>query len=146
MDWLAKCICKYVYLSLVIQTSLLTLPYSPLLPSAWGRKYIHIPAKELLGLHSVTGFSLTLCLWILCNYVVYSLYINIIFAATVCKQKLPDSIVWGIISQPKMEAWNEVSVNSWSSRIQELCTTPQYRWGFVCILWDCFTTEDSGRI
>lgn len=47
-----------------------------------------------------------MCLWILYIYVVYSLYINIILAATVCKQQLPDSIVWAIISQFKVEAWN----------------------------------------
>lgn len=60
MDQLGKYICEYVHLSLIIQTSLLALPYSPLLPSAQGRNYIYILAEELEGLDNVTIFPLTL--------------------------------------------------------------------------------------
>lgn len=115
MDWLAKCVCEYAYL-VNNSNSLLMLPYLPLLPSAWSRKYMYILAEELLGLDNVVVVdSVEMCLWILYAYVVHSLYINVIFAATVCKWKLPDSIVGGTISQSKVEAWNQVSVDCWSS-------------------------------
>lgn len=49
-----------MYLSLIIQDSLLLLPYSSLLPSVQDRKYMQISAAEVLGLNHVIVFSLTL--------------------------------------------------------------------------------------
>lgn len=49
-----------MYLSLIIQASLLLLPCSPLLPSVQDRKYMHTSAEEALGLNNVIVFSVTL--------------------------------------------------------------------------------------
>lgn len=119
-----------MHLSLIIQASLLLLPYSPLLPSVQDSKYMHISAKEVLGLNNVIVL-VEMCWWIAYIWVFYSLYINIIFAATGWNESCLRALYESVVPQFKVETL-EVSQRG-SLSIQELCMTLWYRLGFVCM-------------